>query len=301
MTEENTVFNKDIENIFIDINAYIVTEIIEAIKEDITYNFITNSKYLWKESGEEWDISGYLTNTYKKLKLSDYHKLNDFLEEYTGDSEATYISGMGLSYPTYGERYGFSFINDYLPGLLEPYFENIFGYKKDTDEYFDIYYENEDQITELSMNINQYIDEEMDLLKEKTFISVISPYVSQIKKEILQKEIQHEEYCKEREILEKKSDKIMSYIHLYVKNNNILLPVPEASNYCITTNTGTEKNTDYHNLENFKIHRQNSSFFIQILKNIQIEYKLDNKDIQLLADFHQRHFSNAVVADIRNF
>jgi hypothetical protein len=47
-----------------------------------------------------WDCSGQPKIT-GKLNLEDYDKLEGFLEEYTGNSQATYVSGCGLYHETF--------------------------------------------------------------------------------------------------------------------------------------------------------------------------------------------------------
>lgn len=48
-----------------------------------------------------WDDSGRVVNTSEMFDISDYSKVDHFLEEYTGASRASFISGMGMFHDIY--------------------------------------------------------------------------------------------------------------------------------------------------------------------------------------------------------
>ena len=65
--------------------------------------------YIWVSNGCPYDISGEL----KKAGMVDLNQtIAEFLEhEYNGNSSATYVSGCGLNWDTYGDRLGFETLN----------------------------------------------------------------------------------------------------------------------------------------------------------------------------------------------
>ena len=101
------------------------SEIIETIYFDIIYDFHTSQKY---EKHHDWDPpydhSGTLFQSSKPYDVDDYSIVSDFLEEYTGDSEATFCSGFGLHYPNYGEHYR-SMAEEILFGVTNEFITNL--------------------------------------------------------------------------------------------------------------------------------------------------------------------------------
>ena len=80
--------------------------ILETIYFDIIYNFYTSKKnIITHEYDPPYDHSGILIRTDKSFHFNDYDTIGDFLEEQTGESIPTFISGYGLSYSTYEEYY----------------------------------------------------------------------------------------------------------------------------------------------------------------------------------------------------
>ncbi|MEW6738016.1 MAG: hypothetical protein AB1489_42460 [Acidobacteriota bacterium] len=112
-----------------------ISQLIEAIQEEIrerypefkiriagwfAYAMLYRPKYtLTHDDDPPWDHSGrlyikcltnpgiqYLTpygDDMEKFTVANYNKLGDFLSEYTGQSNASFVSGCGLFYQTYEE------------------------------------------------------------------------------------------------------------------------------------------------------------------------------------------------------
>lgn len=87
---------------------YAISEVsfFQWISHQIAYDFITRKKYiLIHETDPKWDASGSLRVDQFGFNVKDYEKVADFLQEYDGHSYATYVSGHGLKYTTYYDRY----------------------------------------------------------------------------------------------------------------------------------------------------------------------------------------------------
>ena len=90
---------KNVNDCFESSKNFIRTELISEIKE---YLNPIPVHYDWRPDGNPYDISGeIIKNGYVLLDQT----IDSFLEnEYSGNTEATYISGMGLIYNTYGDE-----------------------------------------------------------------------------------------------------------------------------------------------------------------------------------------------------
>jgi len=77
-------------------------EIITELAAWVTYNFDNAVKYVvCHESDPPWDHSGMLIELDERLDENDYDKVQDFLDEYNGKTEATSLSGLGFGHDTY--------------------------------------------------------------------------------------------------------------------------------------------------------------------------------------------------------
>ena len=84
--------------------------------------------YVWKSDGNKYDHSGILVEDgYVSLDQT----VTDFLEnEYTGGKNATHMSGMGWSYPTYGDDLSYLTIelgSELMFAAIKNYLENSFS------------------------------------------------------------------------------------------------------------------------------------------------------------------------------
>ncbi len=91
-----------------------------------------------------YDLSSYGNRTREKYTLSDYETIGDFLNEPTGYTQATYISGSGLAAETWEERINGLFIDaltEWLKesGLYESILEPEEGLEMIDDSFWDIY------------------------------------------------------------------------------------------------------------------------------------------------------------------
>lgn len=84
------------------------TEIMKLFPPLLSYDLMTSFKrYISHEANPPWDHSGSLYTSFPDVNfdLADYEKVEDFFEQYTGNSMATYISHHGLHHETYREKY----------------------------------------------------------------------------------------------------------------------------------------------------------------------------------------------------
>ncbi|MFD0712131.1 hypothetical protein [Paenibacillus sp. GCM10027626] len=77
-----------------------------SIAEELAYDFLFSPKYIVTHDYDPpWDHSGMLLQINEKFSLEDYSCVEDFFEEYTGQSRASYMSGCGFFYDTFEEKY----------------------------------------------------------------------------------------------------------------------------------------------------------------------------------------------------
>src|SRR5690625_2480567 len=79
-------------------------EIMKLFPPLISYDLMTNLKLnISHDADPEWDHSGILYTNFpnENFDVADYESVDDFLEEYTGNSIATYVSHYGLHHETY--------------------------------------------------------------------------------------------------------------------------------------------------------------------------------------------------------
>ena len=74
----------------------------KLVAQWFSYIVLYNEKYVVVDSDVSWDCSGSLSEA-GQFCVGDYASLEDFSEEPTGASEATYVSGCGLHFTTYKE------------------------------------------------------------------------------------------------------------------------------------------------------------------------------------------------------
>ena len=100
-------------------------KILETIFSDIIYDFYTCNKYtLSHDYDPPYDYSGSLSKTNLPYCLEDYETIGEFLEEYTGDSMATYVSGWGMRYLDFASYYADE-INERLCKIAYEFIEKL--------------------------------------------------------------------------------------------------------------------------------------------------------------------------------
>lgn len=102
------------------INLTRETILLTSCAKWFSYAILYNHPYEIDYSGDpEWDCSGmaYKSSTKNCFHLSDYETLEQFLEELTGGSEATHVSGCGLHWINYGDLLR-EYIRDYIKEAL---------------------------------------------------------------------------------------------------------------------------------------------------------------------------------------
>lgn len=83
-------------------------EIIKTFPSEFFNDFFNGVKYkITHEFDPEWDCSGKLILCEEKsnFNIEDYGTVWEFFEEYTGNSEPTFISGFGMHHETYDDVY----------------------------------------------------------------------------------------------------------------------------------------------------------------------------------------------------
>lgn len=102
MQETINIIAKGIEKNFADE----VENIKKWIPSQLAYDVLTGKRYeLTHYYDPPYDSSGKLVTDYDSFDVNHYKTVGDFLDELTGISNATYLSGHGLHYSTYGEYY----------------------------------------------------------------------------------------------------------------------------------------------------------------------------------------------------
>ncbi|MDY0406069.1 hypothetical protein P5G51_012320 [Virgibacillus sp. 179-BFC.A HS] len=114
--KESTLIIKTIECELKEVAKQVETEIMQLFPPLLSYDLMTgNKRYISHDFDPPWDHSGTLIScsTNVNFNLADYEKVGDFLEEYTGNSVATYISRHGLFHETYRDKYSEWFEEQY--------------------------------------------------------------------------------------------------------------------------------------------------------------------------------------------
>ncbi|MFB5268776.1 hypothetical protein ACE41H_18595 [Paenibacillus enshidis] len=76
------------------------------LAEELAYDFMFAPKYKITHSYDPlWDCSGMLTQTNESFSMDDYDSVEDFFDEYTGQSTASYISGIGFLHNRFEGKY----------------------------------------------------------------------------------------------------------------------------------------------------------------------------------------------------
>lgn len=98
--------------------------LLNKIAEKVVYWFLKGEKYdIDYSQNVPYDCSGEIYMVSEKFDKNDYSSLGDFLDEYTGNREATYCSGCGWGYPTYGDE-----LDYFLTELLCEIYEECFNF-----------------------------------------------------------------------------------------------------------------------------------------------------------------------------
>ncbi|MFM9280610.1 hypothetical protein [Paenibacillus jiagnxiensis] len=76
------------------------------LAEELAYDFMFAPKYKITHSYDPpWDCSGMLLRTNESFSIDEYNSVEDFFDEYTGQTTASYMSGMGLLHNRFEEKY----------------------------------------------------------------------------------------------------------------------------------------------------------------------------------------------------
>ncbi|MFU1795278.1 hypothetical protein ACM1RC_15530 [Paenibacillus azoreducens] len=76
------------------------------LAEELAYDFMFAPKYgITHRYDPPWDYSGMLNRTNGSFSIGDYYSVEDFFNEYTGQSTASYVSGIGFFHKRFEEKY----------------------------------------------------------------------------------------------------------------------------------------------------------------------------------------------------
>ncbi|MDQ0194744.1 hypothetical protein [Paenibacillus wynnii] len=76
------------------------------LAEELAYDFMFAPKYkITHRYDPPWDCSGMLIRTNESISIDDYYSVEDFFDECTGQSTASYTSGIGFLHNSFEEKY----------------------------------------------------------------------------------------------------------------------------------------------------------------------------------------------------
>ncbi|MDF2653474.1 MAG: hypothetical protein K0Q73_9279 [Paenibacillus sp.] len=88
--------------------------LIDKLAVDLAKDFMFSPNYIvTHEYDPSLDCSGTLVTLNERFSLKDYTCVGDFLQEYTGQSTASYMSGCGIFHAKYEEKYE-SLISEFI-------------------------------------------------------------------------------------------------------------------------------------------------------------------------------------------
>lgn len=192
-------------------------EVLKEFPEIFAYDILTHAVYYVNHRIDPlWDSSGILLRDHKKGKynIDDYELVEEFLDEHTGDSEATYISGYGLHHITFRDNYRewileklwkeyFSYLENNYISEIKSIGENTFddGYERDlVDTMIDLSYEFDEFLVEDYERIENLLNEIGNLNAKQTYITG----EAKAKKRLEEEWVKLEKLSKQKE-LEKES------------------------------------------------------------------------------------------------
>lgn len=82
-----------------------ISNIIKELNSKLLEIIKNNSKYEVEIVDVGYDVSEHARPTGKRLDIHDYLTIKEFLEELTGNTIATYVSGAGLRAETYEDYF----------------------------------------------------------------------------------------------------------------------------------------------------------------------------------------------------
>lgn len=162
-----------IESDLKDVVKQVEAEIMQSFPYLLSYDLLTGRKQkLTHDFDPPWDYSGTLISTpgNTSYNVADYEKVGDFLQEYTGNTIASYISNYGLLHETYEEKHSkwgedkfrdahYDYFNKLGKETLETLIVDILG-KSYLDYDGD---EHEEDLNDLTEILITYVDEFEDL------------------------------------------------------------------------------------------------------------------------------------------
>lgn len=119
------------KEMIIDLNNFVKSKL-PVIEKEIAALFASkllyNTRIVIKHDGDPpWDRSGRAVNTYQEFDINDYQYVADFLREYNGQKDASYVSGHGFYHKTFEDEFHDKILELWVD-CLKKYFEIL---KKD--------------------------------------------------------------------------------------------------------------------------------------------------------------------------
>lgn len=98
---------------------------VDKVATWLAYEIINSNKYIVSyEDSPSFDVSGKLICTYEPMNVDDYEFLSDFLEEYSGMTTASYMSGCGFFHETFKREYE-ELLREYACEVLDSTIKDI--------------------------------------------------------------------------------------------------------------------------------------------------------------------------------
>ncbi|GGP09034.1 hypothetical protein [Oceanobacillus neutriphilus] len=216
---DSTLIIKKIERDLDEVAEQTETEIMQLFSSLLSYDLMTGVKYyVSHEFDPPWDFSGTLFRCQidENFNLADYEKVEEFLEEYTGNTVATYSSHYGLFHETYREKYSDWFEEQYRNAHYD-YFNKLgnevlelLAVKIYNDDYMETN-DMHDLIYELISDIEEFEDMSIihannlcSKISEMDFLLIYKLGESEAKERLLQEQVKREKTKDERDTFRKR-------------------------------------------------------------------------------------------------
>ena len=156
-----------------------MNDYVQLVANWFAYIILNNNKHeIDHRLDPPWDNSGMITDIEEKFDLDDYATFNDFIKrEYTGESNASYVSGHGMYHYTYEEP----FEQITLEWLTSQLYLVIKSLIEKENKYLKEWVENKN----ISFNIKEADDITEDILFEDVVGDFFYSYVWGIKDNVL--------------------------------------------------------------------------------------------------------------------
>lgn len=278
---------QDIQSIYEDRITKNYNNLLDIIAEKFAYSILYCSKFTVNHDDDPpYDCSGILKNTRLGLDIEDYKSLGDFLEEYTGDSYPSFVSGCGIRQQQYNEIFSeivYSFvyetINDMVRDFIDDNNEDFFNL---INVYGDIDFNN-DNIEIL--DISDIIYEEFDMIDAYIDFNIMCDLEKLDTKLLYKRGVDKAKYRKNQERIEAEKNRIRIEEERSIADKSYS---KIEKLYKIRFNKDLTK-VDRTDLENYRK-------FMKLIKA-----NLSRKEINLIGEYKSSSFSKSVAGTLMNY